>query len=79
MLIMHYFYSKCREWEKERRNRFNQAISQLGELIKQAMKNIHNNEDNIQDQTTQFPKIEIIQRAIIFIKEYAEEKSQLSK
>lgn len=68
--------NKCRDWEKERRNRFNEAIIQLGELIKEAMRNNVNN-DKTHVEPTQFPKIEIIQRAIIFMKKFYEEKSEL--
>lgn len=43
-------------------------------LIKQAIDNI-----NTEDSQSQFPKIEIVQKAIIFIKEYVKEIAQLSK
>ncbi|XP_075969450.1 uncharacterized protein LOC142972319 [Anticarsia gemmatalis] len=54
--------SRCREWERLRRNKFNDAISKLGEVAKSI------NKTNFPDEETddaQCPKVEIIQKAII--------------
>ncbi|XP_068629487.1 putative mediator of RNA polymerase II transcription subunit 26 [Battus philenor] len=67
--------SKCREWEKQRRNRFNEAIIKLGEVVKEMLKN------NPQFETTtdnvQYPKIEIIQKATLCLTTCAQEQTQL--
>ncbi|CAG9096866.1 unnamed protein product [Plutella xylostella] len=67
--------SRCREWERERRNKFNQAIAKLGELIKLSDK--ENQSGSKDADSTLYPKIEIIQRAILFIQDYSQEKSKL--
>lgn len=63
-----------REWEKQRRNKFNDAISKLGDLVKAINKanNTSEEEDN-----AQYPKIEIIQKAIVCLTSCAQEKTQL--
>ncbi|XP_026757989.2 uncharacterized protein LOC113517503 [Galleria mellonella] len=66
--------SRCREWERQRRNKFNEAISKLGEVVKAINKA---NESSEHDADVQYPKIEIIQKAIICLTNCAQEKTQL--
>ncbi|XP_072943511.1 uncharacterized protein [Epargyreus clarus] len=68
--------SKCREWERQRRNKFNDAISKLGEIVKAINKANSSTGDGDADNV-QYPKIEIIQKAIICLTNYAQEKTQL--
>ncbi|KAJ0180452.1 hypothetical protein K1T71_003856 [Dendrolimus kikuchii] len=63
-----------REWEKQRRNKFNDAISRLGELVKAINKA---NSSSTDEDNTQYPKIEIIQKAIICLTNATQEKTQL--
>ncbi|CAH2074157.1 unnamed protein product, partial [Iphiclides podalirius] len=65
---------RCREWERQRRNRFNEAITKLGEVVKEMIKNDTKSEsaDNVQ-----YPKIEIVQKAILCLTTCAQEKTQL--
>ncbi|KAJ8725567.1 hypothetical protein PYW08_003750 [Mythimna loreyi] len=64
--------SRCREWERARRNKFNEAISKLGEIVKSIQKSNCPSEDS---EDVQYPKIEIIQKAIIYLNNYIEEKT----
>ncbi|XP_045519505.1 uncharacterized protein LOC123711132 isoform X1 [Pieris brassicae] len=68
--------SRCREWERQRRLKFNEAIAKLGELVLTINKE---NGDTANDKSgsTQFPKIEIIQKAIICLTNFTHEKSKL--
>lgn len=54
--------SRCREWERIRRNKFNDTITKLGEVAKDINKTIFPEEEI---DNTQCPKIEIIQKAIV--------------
>ncbi|CAG4909294.1 unnamed protein product [Colias eurytheme] len=68
--------SRCREWERQRRLKFNDAISKLGDLVKSI------NQENGSDTgdkpgNTQYPKIEIIQKAILCLTNFSQEKSKL--
>ncbi|XP_038215838.1 uncharacterized protein LOC119835209 [Zerene cesonia] len=68
--------SRCREWERQRRLKFNDAISKLGDLVKSI------NQENGSDAgdkpgNTQYPKIEIIQKAILCLTNFTQEKSKL--
>ncbi|XP_059054244.1 uncharacterized protein LOC131848416 isoform X2 [Achroia grisella] len=67
--------SRCREWERQRRNKFNEAISKLGEVVKAINKA---NEASDHEADIQYPKIEIIQKAIICLTNCDQEKTQLS-
>ncbi|GBP21904.1 hypothetical protein EVAR_7117_1 [Eumeta japonica] len=53
--------SRCREWERERRIRFNNAINELGQLLNKT----ENSNENVS-----LPKIDIIQKAIVSIKKF---------
>ncbi|CAH2232761.1 jg15508 [Pararge aegeria aegeria] len=65
--------SRCREWERQRRIKFNDAISTLGEVVKTINKANNNEEaDNVQ-----YPKIEIVQKAIVCLSNFVQEKTQL--
>ncbi|CAK1582026.1 unnamed protein product [Parnassius mnemosyne] len=66
--------SRCREWERQRRNRFNEAITKLGEVVKEMLKNDTKSESS---DSVQFPKIEIVQKAILCLTNCAQEKTQL--
>ncbi|KAH9643849.1 hypothetical protein HF086_012724 [Spodoptera exigua] len=65
--------SRCREWERARRNKFNDAINKLGEIVKTIQKS-NNPEEDCED--VQYPKIEIIQKAIIYLNNFVQEKTQ---
>lgn len=69
-------FSRCREWERARRNKFNEAISKLGEIVKSIQKSNNPAEDS---EDVQYPKIEIIQKAIIYLNNFVQEKTLLSK
>ncbi|XP_023949221.1 uncharacterized protein LOC112053864 [Bicyclus anynana] len=65
--------SRCREWERQRRIKFNDAISKLGEIVKSINKANNDEEaDNVQ-----YPKIEIVQKAIICLTNCLQEKTRL--
>ncbi|KAM3963484.1 LOW QUALITY PROTEIN: uncharacterized protein ACR2FA_002419 [Aphomia sociella] len=66
--------SRCREWERQRRNKFNEAISKLGEVVKAINK--ANETCSHETEDVQYPKIEIIQKAIICLTNCAR-KTQL--
>ncbi|KAL4702540.1 hypothetical protein ACJJTC_001425 [Scirpophaga incertulas] len=68
--------SRCREWERQRRNKFNEAIAKLGNIIKELGQN---KEDSTckSFETVQYSKIEIIQKAIISLSSFIQEKTQL--
>ncbi|XP_063620221.1 uncharacterized protein LOC134792800 [Cydia splendana] len=67
--------SRCREWERQRRNKFNDAITKLGEAVK-AINKVDNPSDKDSDNV-QYPKIEIVQKAIACLTNCAQEKTQL--
>lgn len=56
--------------------KFNDAIAKLGELVKSINKtnSAFENSDNVQ-----YPKIEVIQKAISCLTNFIQEKTQLSK
>ncbi|CAB3236463.1 unnamed protein product [Arctia plantaginis] len=54
--------SRCREWERARRNKFNDAITKLGEVVKAINKT---NFPDADADDAQCPKVEIIQKAIV--------------
>ncbi|KAF9802363.1 hypothetical protein SFRURICE_009045 [Spodoptera frugiperda] len=64
--------SRCREWERARRNKFNDAINKLGEIVKAIQKS--NNPEDCED--VQYPKVEIVQKAIIYLNNFVQEKTQ---
>ncbi|XP_049867018.1 putative mediator of RNA polymerase II transcription subunit 26 [Pectinophora gossypiella] len=66
--------SRCREWERNRRNKFNDAITRLGEVVKEINRasNASKDGDNVQ-----YPKIEIVEKAIICLTSCVHEKTQL--
>ncbi|XP_053625460.1 uncharacterized protein LOC128683643 [Plodia interpunctella] len=67
--------SRCREWERQRRNKFNDAIAKLGEIVKSIIKS---NDTTIKDaENIQYPKIEIIQKAISCLSNCLQEKTQM--
>lgn len=68
--------SRCREWERQRRNRFNEALNKLGEVVKEIIKSDTKSESA---NNIQYPKIEIVQKAIFCLTTCAQEKTQLSK
>ncbi|XP_045785248.1 uncharacterized protein LOC123880901 [Maniola jurtina] len=65
--------SRCREWERQRRIKFNDAISKLGEIVKSI--NRANNDEEADN--VQYPKIEIVQKAILCLTNCLKEKTQL--
>ncbi|XP_034840042.1 homeobox-like protein HDP1 [Maniola hyperantus] len=65
--------SRCREWERQRRIKFNDAISKLGEIVKSI--NRANNDEEADN--VQYPKIEIVQKAIICLTNCVQEKTKL--
>ncbi|XP_032513727.2 uncharacterized protein LOC116767498 [Danaus plexippus] len=68
--------SRCREWEKQRRIKFNDAISKLGDIVKSIHKaNSHMNGEELDNAN--YPKIEIVQKAIICLTNIMHEKTQL--
>ncbi|XP_013186532.2 uncharacterized protein LOC106131848 [Amyelois transitella] len=67
--------SRCREWERQRRNKFNEAISKLGDLVKTIIK--ENDATGKDVENIQYPKIEIIQKAILCLANCVQEKTQL--
>lgn len=71
-----FLFSRCREWERARRNKFNEAINKLGEIIKAIQKSNSPSEDS---DDVQYPKIEIVQKALIYLNNYVQEKALLSK
>lgn len=74
--------SQCREWEKQRRNKFNDAITKLGEIVKvlcKASKSGKEADVGKNGDTVKYPKIEIVQKAIVCLTNSAQEKTQLSK
>lgn len=83
IIYISYFSSQCREWERQRRNKFNDAITKLGEIVKAISKaseplgketDIGKTSDNVK-----YAKIEILQKAIICLTNITQEKTQLSK
>ncbi|XP_014358493.2 uncharacterized protein LOC106710827 [Papilio machaon] len=66
--------SQCREWERLRRNRFNEAISKLGQIVKDILKDKPQFEAS---SNVQYPKIEIVQKAILCLTTCVQEKTQL--
>nr|XP_021189597.2 uncharacterized protein LOC110375693 [Helicoverpa armigera] len=66
--------SRCREWERARRNKFNEAVSKLGEIVKAIHKSNCPGEES---EDIQYPKIEIIQKAIIYLNNHTQEKTHL--
>lgn len=70
-------YSRCREWEKQRRNKFNDAISKLGEAVKAVNK--AKDPRSTENENVQYPKIEIVQQAILCLTNCTQERTQLSK
>ncbi|VVD03542.1 unnamed protein product [Leptidea sinapis] len=69
--------SRCREWERQRRLKFNDAISKLGEIVKTIHKENEMDGGEKQDNV-QYPKIEIIQKAILCLKNFNQEKTKLN-
>ncbi|CAH0720733.1 unnamed protein product, partial [Brenthis ino] len=67
--------SRCREWERQRRMKFNDAISKLGELVKSINKTNSASSEDVDN--VQYPKIEIVQKAIICLTNFVQEKTQL--
>ncbi|XP_073944126.1 uncharacterized protein [Choristoneura fumiferana] len=67
--------SRCREWERQRRNKFNDAITRLGEAVRAIHKVNDSNEKDTEN--VQLPKIEIVQKAIVCLTNCAQEKTQL--
>ncbi|CAH2086576.1 unnamed protein product [Euphydryas editha] len=67
--------SRCREWERQRRLKFNDAISKLGEIVKSINK--ANSVSGDENDNVQYPKIEIVQKAIICLTNCVQEKTQL--
>ncbi|XP_047528055.1 uncharacterized protein LOC125064841 [Vanessa atalanta] len=67
--------SRCREWERQRRLKFNDAISKLGEIVKSINKT--NSLTGDEADNVQYPKIEIVQKAIICLTNCVHEKTQL--
>lgn len=67
--------SRCREWEKQRRNKFNDAISKLGEAVKAVNK--AKDPRSTENENVQYPKIEIVQQAILCLTNCTQERTQL--
>ncbi|KAL0841976.1 hypothetical protein ABMA28_014199 [Loxostege sticticalis] len=67
--------SRCREWERQRRNKFNEAISKLGEVVKEI--NRADDSSGKDTENVQYPKIEIVQKAILCLTNCAQEKTKL--
>ncbi|XP_050344789.1 uncharacterized protein LOC126769880 [Nymphalis io] len=67
--------SRCREWERQRRLKFNDAISKLGEIVKSINKT--NSVTGDEADNVQYPKIEIVQKAIICLTNCVHERTQL--
>ncbi|CAH0604614.1 unnamed protein product [Chrysodeixis includens] len=65
--------SRCREWERRRRDKFNEALTQLLEIVKRINKT--NCQEEVED--VQYSKIEIIQKAIVCLSNYDQEKTQM--
>lgn len=57
--------------------KFNDAISKLGELVKSINKTNSASSEDVDN--VQYPKIEIVQKAIICLTNFVQEKTQLSK
>lgn len=72
-------YSLCREWEKNRRNKFNDAITKLGEVVREVSKCEPCKDTDAGKDNAKFAKIEIVQKAILCLTNFAQEKTQLSK
>ncbi|RVE43208.1 hypothetical protein evm_012157 [Chilo suppressalis] len=66
--------SRCREWERKRRNKFNEAVSKLGEIVKEITKTDNTSKE---PENIQYPKIEIIQKAILCLTNFVQERTQL--
>ncbi|XP_028164271.1 uncharacterized protein LOC114355556 isoform X1 [Ostrinia furnacalis] len=66
--------SRCREWERQRRNKFNEAITRLGEVVKEI--NRADDSTGKDNENVQYPKIEIVQKAIICLTNCAQEKTK---
>ncbi|CAH0748123.1 unnamed protein product, partial [Diatraea saccharalis] len=66
--------SRCREWERQRRNKFNEAISKLGEIVKNMCKAQSTGKET---ENIQYPKIEIIQKATLYLTNSVQENTQL--
>ncbi|KAI8435119.1 hypothetical protein MSG28_003502 [Choristoneura fumiferana] len=69
--------TRCREWERQRRNKFNDAITRLGEAVRAIHKVNDSNEKDTEN--VQLPKIEIVQKAIVCLTNCAQEKTQLNE
>ncbi|XP_041976903.1 uncharacterized protein LOC121731518 [Aricia agestis] len=68
--------NRSREWERQRRLKFNDAISKLGEIVK-AINKANSNIADDTDDNIQYAKIEIVQKAITCLNNCAQEKTQL--
>lgn len=87
-LHLYFCFSQCREWEKQRRNKFNDAINKLGEIVKAIFKASKSDKEvdlaregkdkKKEEDNVKYPKIEIVQKAIVCLTNSTQEKTQLS-
>ncbi|KAJ2952827.1 hypothetical protein O0L34_g7192 [Tuta absoluta] len=66
--------SRCREWERNRRNKFNDALSRLGDIVKEINR-VNSGAKEVEN--VQFPKVEIVEKAIICLTTFIQEKAHL--
>ncbi|KAI5641791.1 hypothetical protein NE865_06095 [Phthorimaea operculella] len=66
--------SRCREWERNRRNKFNDALSRLGEIVKEINR-VNSGAKEVEN--VQFPKVEIVEKAIVCLTTFIQEKAHL--
>ncbi|KAG6449582.1 uncharacterized protein LOC115443151 [Manduca sexta] len=65
--------TRCREWERQRRYKFNDALTKLGEIVI----SINKARDLIGSENVQYPKVEIVQKAILCLTDCTHEQTQL--